>query len=381
VKPGLTFYTNMPTPYQLDFFEALKTRFSLTVVYFTAKENDRVWDLKVEGKGYTTVLLDNSPVLDGLRKFMPSVHYSSDLVSYAKSDPNPFAIVNGTYWSPNVVLALKTLFRAGKKTAFWGEAIFAVSNAVKRSLKKLMFRPIRKYATCVMAIGDAAARRYREYGFTRKIFNVPYSINIELFNEATLEKNALENLTRQYRSEDEVIFLSSGSLIRRKGMDTVIKAFRRFPPGLKSKLLIVGEGEEKPNLEKLAEGDPRIHFLGFRTKEELPYLFNLADVFVFGSRYDGWGLVINEAVAARCAVISTNQVGSVNDLLEDRKDALVCDADDDLAMFNAMNKMMDAGWRNSIQQTAWSKRHRFSSEYQANMVFTIFMEDLKDNPL
>lgn len=371
----------MPTPYQLDFFEALKTRFTLTVVYFTAKERDRVWDLKAEGEGYATVMLNNSPLLDGLRKFMPSVHYSPDIVRYARTDPNPFAIVNGTYWSPNVVLALKTLYKAGKKTAFWGEAIFPVSNPIKQGIKKLLFRPLRAYASFIMAIGDAAAERYREYGFNRKIVNIPYSIDIGLFDPATLDGALLSSFQDKYRSKDEVIFLSSGSLIKRKGMDTVIKAFRRLPADQPSKLLVIGEGAEKENLEALAGGDPRIHFLGFRAKEELPYLFNIADVFVFGSRYDGWGLVINEAVASGCAVISTNQVGSVNDLLENGKEALICDADDELAMFKAMKKMMDTGYRTSIQQAASRKRHLFSSDYQADMVFDIFMEDLKEKPL
>jgi glycosyltransferase involved in cell wall biosynthesis len=82
-------------------------------------------------------------------------------------------------------------------------------------------------------------------------------------------------------------------------------------------LLMVGDGELRPALEKLAqEAAPGlVKFLGFQNQTELPALYDLCDVFVLPSRFEPWGLVVNEVMSAGKPVIVSDQVGSGPDLV------------------------------------------------------------------
>lgn len=86
-----------------------------------------------------------------------------------------------------------------------------------------------------------------------------------------------------------------GRLDRQKGFDTLIEAFRQTRnPNVA--LHIYGEGEEGLALSALAEGDPRIQFMGF--VDPLVAMANV-DAVVMPSRWEAYGLVAIEALAAR----------------------------------------------------------------------------------
>jgi len=58
-----------------------------------------------------------------------------------------------------------------------------------------------------------------------------------------------------------------------------------------------------------------VRFMGFRNQSELPAFYALADIFVLPSINETWGLAVNEAMNAGCAIITTDQVGSAADLV------------------------------------------------------------------
>ena len=80
----------------------------------------------------------------------------------------------------------------------------------------------------------------------------------------------------------------------------------------------------KESLKELAApAGGRIVFLGFVEKNDIPYYFANSDIFAFASRYDGWALVINEALAADLPIISSDKVGAAVDKLKHRINVLV----------------------------------------------------------
>ena len=374
MKPGLTVYTNMPTPYQLDFFDALKQKFNLTVVYFTSREQDRLWELETEGEGYMAYTLDNSSWISRFFARFNSVHFSPSIFKMVVRDPNKYVIVNGTYWSPNVMIALIAGKLRGKTMAFWTEALFRTDNVVKRLLKKVSLLPLSLTTDFLMAIGKGAVESFREYGYKKPAYIIPYSINVDLYKDQALDRNLMERLTTLLALEGKVVFLSSGALISRKGMDTLIHAFK----GIKDdncSLIIMGDGPERDNLEQIIGDDNRIHIIGFQTKGSVPSVFRLADVFVFASRYDGWGLVINEACAAGCAIICSNAVGAVTDRLMQDNAAIVCAADDSPAFQREMELLIiDSVRLDKYKELSSARARYFSSTYCAEQVCSIFME-------
>jgi glycosyltransferase involved in cell wall biosynthesis len=59
----------------------------------------------------------------------------------------------------------------------------------------------------------------------------------------------------------------------------------------------------------------RIEFAGFQPVERLPQFFAAADIFVLPSLHDGWGVVVNQALAAGLPIICSSAVGAACDLV------------------------------------------------------------------
>jgi glycosyltransferase involved in cell wall biosynthesis len=97
-----------------------------------------------------------------------------------------------------------------------------------------------------------------------------------------------------------------GRLHPSKGMDVLIEAFQSSAPA-RAALVILGEGPQRPELEQLRKGDPRIHFLGYRPDVQ-PCLRDF-DLFVSPSREESFGLAIIEAMRAGLPIISTAAEG------------------------------------------------------------------------
>jgi glycosyltransferase involved in cell wall biosynthesis len=224
-----------------------------------------------------------------------------------------------------------------------------------------------------MAIGTQAAETYRQYGYPKQVHNIPYNINSSLFAKENLDPSIVKELLARFKPEKEVVLLSSGSLIHRKGMDILVRAFMQLPDHLNAHLVLMGDGESREELQQLADNSPRVHFIGFQEKNMVPYWFNLADIFVFASRYDGWGLVINEALAAQKPVICSSSVGAAKDRLVNLQNAMVIDNEDVKNWSAALEQLItDRELRKKFIENCQVINQELSSEFNANKVYDIF---------
>lgn len=156
-----------------------------------------------------------------------------------------------------------------------------------------------------------------------------------------------------------------GRLVPQKGFDLLIKAFasqaERFPEW---HLSILGEGSERAELEKAVavyglEG--RIHLPGIeRTPEKI---LPTADFFVASSRYEGFSLVIAEAMAAGLPVVSFDCPTGPGDIIRNGIDGLLVPQMDIPALADAMARLMgDEGERRRLASRAIEVTERFSSK-------------------
>jgi glycosyltransferase involved in cell wall biosynthesis len=78
----------------------------------------------------------------------------------------------------------------------------------------------------------------------------------------------------------------------------------------------VGEGDETARLKSIAQelNLRNVHFVGFKSGDDLARYYAAADVFVFPSLIDVWGLVVNEALASGLRVLGSQYAGSVQEL-------------------------------------------------------------------
>lgn len=117
---------------------------------------------------------------------------------------------------------------------------------------------------------------------------------------------------------DGPVFLYVGRVSKEKNVEAFLSADL---PGIK---VVVGDG---PHLATLAERYPRVRFMGRRAGEDLARHFASADVFVFPSRTDTFGLVILEAMASGIPVAAYPVTGPI-DIIENGISGCL---DDDLA--------------------------------------------------
>lgn len=110
--------------------------------------------------------------------------------------------------------------------------------------------------------------------------------------------------------------LYMGRLEPYKGVPDLLDAFARLRTASgEAQLLIAGSGSLEPLVRQAAATDDRISYLGHLTGTHVWDAYAVSDLLVLPSRQEGWGLVINEAMAAGLPVIATDQVGCVDDLV------------------------------------------------------------------
>lgn len=115
------------------------------------------------------------------------------------------------------------------------------------------------------------------------------------------------------------LFLAVSRLVARKGLDRFLLAWARLPEPARSAntIILVGAGPEAGTLQELA-AEQNLHnvvFAGARFGADLAEFYAAADVFVFPSLVDVWGLVVNEAMACGVPVLGSRFAGASQQLL------------------------------------------------------------------
>jgi glycosyltransferase involved in cell wall biosynthesis len=111
--------------------------------------------------------------------------------------------------------------------------------------------------------------------------------------------------------EEKTTLLYVGRLGARKGLDLASRALAEVDDE-RVEFLIAGTGRHEETLRELARElgiADRVRLLGYVPDEDLPVLYSSADVFVLPSRYEGFGLVLLEAMACGTPVIGADAGG------------------------------------------------------------------------
>ena len=85
----------------------------------------------------------------------------------------------------------------------------------------------------------------------------------------------------------------------------------------------------------------RIRYEGFQAPDALPHFFSQADVFVLPSRYDGWGVVVNQALGAGLPIIASDQVGAARDLVRENENGFRFPAGNTSALGETMRRFIN----------------------------------------
>jgi glycosyltransferase involved in cell wall biosynthesis len=135
-----------------------------------------------------------------------------------------------------------------------------------------------------------------------------------------------------------------GRLAPQKGVDTLVEAagLLEHPS---AQVLLVGDGPERPALERVTErlgvGD-RLRFEGFVTHDRLPAAMAHADVLVLPSLYEELGTVLLEAMQAGLPIVAS-ETGRIPDVMEDGVNGLLVPPGDPEALARAIDRILSDG--------------------------------------
>jgi glycosyltransferase involved in cell wall biosynthesis len=314
----------------------------LTVYYCSRQGLDAYAD---EGFGGEIVRWD-VPLLDGYRSvFLDNLNSSKSV---------------GGFWSlrnPGIVRALRkerydalwvhghnylTYILAYASARLSGTAIFTRGEThlllkrtnFKRMLRKPLLSALYSQCDACLAIGSRNADFYRHHGVPdENIFLVPYTVDNYRFMAVADEQRPRRSMLRVelgVRPGLPIVMYASKFTARKRPMDLLRAKKQLELRGLNCSLLMIGAGEDEAMLRDFVSknGLRDVHFLGFRNQSDLPRYYALADVFVLPSENEPWGLVLNEVMCAGVAIVATEEIGSVADLVKVDDNGLLYPAGD-----------------------------------------------------
>jgi glycosyltransferase involved in cell wall biosynthesis len=191
-------------------------------------------------------------------------------------------------------------------------------------LKRLFFQILKRLVDGVLPVGTLNAEYWHHYlGDDVPLFLMPYAVDNEYFQRQSFEARSSRTELQKELGLDSgrPVILFASKLQQRKHCSDLLEAYeilmRTGTGGPPPYLLIVGDGEERADLEERARarGLADIRFCGFRNQSELPRFFDIASVFVLPARHEPWGLIVNEVMNAGRAVIISDDVGCQPDLV------------------------------------------------------------------
>lgn len=148
-----------------------------------------------------------------------------------------------------------------------------------------------------------------------KINVVPNGVNLNLFNN--IEKDY--DFRRKFAMDNEKIILFMGRLVYEKGIQTLIAAMPKILAHYHdSKLIIAGKGgmidELRAQVNALGLNN-KVYFTGYLASKDVQRMYKCADVSVFPSTYEPFGIVALEAMLSGTPVV-VSDVGGLNEIVE-----------------------------------------------------------------
>lgn len=225
----------------------------------------------------------------------------------------------------------------------WGSDVFDFPK--KSFLHKSLLGYNLKKADKILSTSHVMAEETKIY--TEKEIEVtPFGINTDQFKPEKADRAALTPF-----SENDIVVGTIKLLEDKYGINYLIEAFSMVlhrHPELPLKLLIVGDGSERKNLENLADGlgiAEKVYFAGMADYSKVPYFNRMLDVYAALSNYESFGVAVIEAQSCGKPVV-VSDAGGLPEVVEDGVTGFVVERKNAEAAAEKLEKLvLDAALR------------------------------------
>jgi len=256
---------------------------------------------------------------------------------------SPDFIVCGGY---NYIASWRSMLWARRNRVRFGLWAESTTRDSRNSYALIEFLKTRFLRGCNAFVvpGKSSIEYLRSYGVPKEmIFTAPNAVDTQFFARRAEVIRAEAARHRQALRLPPRFFLFAGRLVPEKGIFDLLRAYGELSPELRKNmgLVFVGDGPARSALfQHAAAINPgSIHFASFSQREELATYYALADVFIFPTHTDPWGLVVNEAMACGLPVICSDAAGCAADLVENGWNGRIFAAGDVGQLARAMNEL------------------------------------------
>lgn len=198
--------------------------------------------------------------------------------------------------------------------------------------KDKSFEPVVSYSLNqsdgITAVSDSLKRdTYEHFKVTKDIRVIPNFIDFERFS-----KQAKEHFKKAVAPNGEKLLVHTSNFRKVKRVEDVVKIFAKVREHVKSKLILVGDGPERQNIEQLCRELNIMDGISFLGKQDaVEEVLSISDLFLMPSETESFGLAALEAMACEVPVVSTN-AGGIPELNVDGKTGFMCNVGDVASM-------------------------------------------------
>ena len=206
--------------------------------------------------------------------------------------------------------------------------------------------------------------------------------NIEIIPNAAsdtfgiIEQDKCKSLNNKYDLPEKFIF-SVGTLEPRKNYPELLKSYAKIAPYHPDIHLVIAgkKGWLSDSIFKTVDAlklNDKVHFLGYVDEEDLAVLYNLAQLFVYPSLYEGFGIPPLEAMKCACPVVTSN-TSSLPEVVGDA--ALCVNPQDPSAIADAMHNVLTTPTlQDSLIKKGLERHTHFSWDLSARKLLAIINE-------
>jgi glycosyltransferase involved in cell wall biosynthesis len=294
---------NLPAPYRIPLFSRMSERLrragaEYRLFFLGSRSRGRPWIGVNSDAGFQYETLRSLEIPLGVRHPLLPVNLERRLSAF-----RPTVVVAGTF-SPFVAgRAARHARRCGAVFGIWGGEIAGRSTSTSE-LRRIQRKRLLRSADFAIAYGSQAGEYLR-------------GLRVDLplvYGRNTSDAHAIQR-KRPARPQTVQLLAVADMAKPGKGIEVLVDALRKCP-GLPCLLMIVGPGAEQSGLEKRAQADDRIRFLGALPQTQVRERYSESDVFLFPSsaEADPFGLALVEAMGSGLAPLVSSTPGAVADL-------------------------------------------------------------------
>jgi Glycosyltransferase len=259
-------------------------------------------------------------------------------------------IVHVQYLAPGLVpIAAARL--AGIRTVF--ATVHIAGSYAYGQKAKVMLRTAARMCTAFFCVsrgveefwfGESAVLDDQSVRTGRRHYTIYNAVDVGRIRDAT-NAPGVDGVRRSLGLSNRPVLGIVGRLAEQKGHSVLLEALQevisRFP---EVALLIIGDGPDRQSLEEKAAllgVAEHIVWMGSKSQDEVFELYGVMDIFVMPSRFEGFGLVAAEAMAAGLPVVASDVEG-LREVVEHEKTGYLCPAGDSRQLAGRLLELLES---------------------------------------